>query len=65
MWSYFNENTIPHNLRNGNRLLLPPAESVKFGIISLIFKGSILWNNFTLNLKSCQTIDEFNLELRS
>ena len=30
MWSYFNENTIPYNLRNGNRFLLPPAKSVKF-----------------------------------
>ena len=65
MWSYFNENTIPYNLRNGNRLLLPPAKSVKFGINSLIFRGSLLWNNFPLSLKSCQTIDEFKLELKS
>ena len=59
MWSYFNENTIPYNLRNGNRLLLPSAKSVKFGINSLTFRGSLLWNNLPLNLKSCQTIDEF------
>ena len=32
MWSYFNENIIPCNLRNGNRLLKPPAKYVKFGI---------------------------------
>ena len=43
MWSYFNENTFPYNLRNGNRLLLlPPAKSVKSGITSLIFRGSLL-----------------------
>ena len=43
MWSYFIENTIPCNLRNGSRLLfLSPAKSVKFGIISLIFRGSLL-----------------------
>ena len=41
MWSYFNENTMPYNLRNGNRLLLPPAKFVKFGINSLIFRGSL------------------------
>ena len=41
MWSYFNENTIPYNLRNGNRLLLPRAKFVKFGINSLIFRGSL------------------------
>ena len=64
MLSYLNENTIPYNSRNGNRLLLPPAKTVKFGINSLIFRGSLLWNNLPLNLKSCQTIDEFKLELK-
>ena len=63
-WNYFNENTIPYNLRNGNRLLLPPAKSVKFGINSSIFRGSLFWNNFPLDLKSCQTTDEFKLELK-
>ena len=62
MW-IFNENTIPYNLRKGNRLLLPPVKSVKFGINSLIFRGRLLWNNLTLNLKSCQIIDEFRLAL--
>ena len=64
MWSYFNEDTIPYNLRDGNRLLLPPAKSVKFEINSLIFRGSLLWNYLPLNLKSCQTNDEFKLELK-
>ena len=64
MWSCFNENAIPYNLRNGNRLLLPPSKSVKFGINSLIPRGSFLWNSLPLNLKSCQTIDEFKLELK-
>ena len=41
-WSYFNENTISYNLRNENRLLLPPAKSVMFGINSLILRGSLL-----------------------
>ena len=59
MWSYFNENTIPYNLRNGNRFLLPPTKFVKFGINSLIFRGRLLRNNLPLNLKNCQTIDEF------
>ena len=64
MWSYFNANTIPYNLRNGNRLLLPSSKSVKCGNNSLIFRGSYSWNNLPLNLKSCQTIDEFKLELK-
>ena len=60
MWSYFNENTIPCNLRNGSRLLLSPAKSVKFGNDSLIFRENLFWNNLSLNLKSCQTIDDLN-----
>ena len=64
MWSYFNENIIPYNLRNGHRLLLPLAKSVKLGINSSIFRGSLLWNNLPLNLKGCQTIDEFKLALK-
>ena len=54
--------SILYNLRNGNRFLLPPAKSVKFGINSLTFRGSLLWNNLQLNLKICQTMDEFKLE---
>ena len=64
VWSYFNANTIPYNLSNGNRLLLPHAKSEKCRNNSLIFNGSLLWKNLSLNLKSWQTIDEFKLELR-
>ena len=64
VWSYFNANTIPYNLSNGNRLLLPHAKSGKCRNNSLIFNGSLLWKNLSLNLKSWQTIDEFKLELR-
>ena len=64
MWSCFNANTIPDNLRNGNRLLLPPAKSVNFGINSSIFGGSLSWNNLPLNLKRCETINEFKLDLK-
>ena len=64
IWSYLDENTIPYNLRNENRLLLTPAKYVKFRNNSLIFRRSLLWNNLSLDLKNCQTIDEFKLELK-
>ena len=41
MWSCFNTNPILYNLRKGNRLLIPPAKSVSFGINSLTLRGSI------------------------
>ena len=40
------------------------SKSAKFGITSLIFRGSLLWNNLPLNLKICQTVNEFKLELK-
>ena len=65
MRNYFNENPILCNLRKGSRLLIPPAKSVNFGINSLTFRGSLLWNNLPLRLKNSQTIDELELELNN
>ena len=61
MWHCFNTNPIPYNLRKGRRLLIPPAKSV----ISVTFRGSLLWNNLPLRLKNSQTIDDFKSELKN
>ena len=38
-------NHTPYNLRQGDLLLLPPAKSIRYGVNSLAFQGSLLWNN--------------------
>ena len=35
MWSYFNENPIPSDLRKGIKVFLPPVKSFRFGLNSI------------------------------
>ena len=65
VWDCFNTNPIPYNLRKGSRFLIPPAKSVNFGINSITFKGSLLWNNLPLRCRNSQAIDDFKFELKN
>ena len=65
MWSYFEEKPIPYNLRDGSKLVLPKTKSSRFGINSLRFRGSLLWNSLPVPLKNCQSLNEFKLELKN
>ena len=59
MWSYFEEKPMPYNLRDGSKLVLPKTKSSRFGINSLQFRGSFLWNNLPVFFKNCQSLNEF------
>ena len=63
MWSYFEEKTMPYNLRHGSKLILPKTKSSRFGNNSL-FRGSLLWNNLPVSLKN-QDLSEFKQELKN
>ena len=65
MWSYFEEKTMSYNLRHGSKLILPKTKSSRFGINSLRFRGSLLWNNLPVSLKNCQGLNEFKQELKN
>ena len=65
MWSYFQEKPKPYNLRDGSKLVLPKTKSSRFGINSLRFRGSLLWNNLPVPVKNCQSLNEFKLELQN
>ena len=65
MWSYFNENPIPYDLRKGIKVFLPPVKSFRFGLNSIHFRGSILWNNLPSSIKNSQTINEFKVKLKN
>ena len=45
--------------------LNPPFKSSRFGINSLRFRGSLLWNNLPVPVKNCQSLNEFKLELQN
>ena len=57
MWSYFKVKLMPYNLRDGGKLVSPKTKSLCFGINSLQFRGSFLWNNLTVSLKNCQSLN--------
>ena len=65
MWSYFEEKPMPYNLRDGSKLVLPKTKSSRFGINSLQFRGSFLWNNLPVSLKNCQSLNEFKRESKN
>ena len=65
MWSYFNENPISYDLRKEINVFLPPVKSFRFGINSIHFRGSILWNNLPSSIKNIQTINEFKVKLKN
>ena len=65
MWSYFNENPIPYDLRKGIKVFLPPVKSFRFGLNSIQFRGSSLWNNLPSSIKNSQTINEFKVKLKN
>ena len=64
MWSYFEKKSMPYNLRDGSKLVLPKTKSSPYGINSLQFRGSLLWNNLAVSLKNCQSLNKFKLELK-
>ena len=39
-------------------------KSSGFGINSLRFRGSLLWNNLPVSVKNCHSLNEFKLELK-
>ena len=65
MWFYFNENPIPYDLREGSKVFLSPVKSLRFGLNSIHFRGSILWNNLPSSIKNSETINEFKVKLKN
>ena len=63
MWPFFKNKSIPYNLRNGNICILPPAPLPQYGISSIQFRGSLLWNNLTISVKETVSDKEFKQKL--
>ena len=65
MWPYFRNNPIPYDLRKGSKVFLPPTRSPRYGINSLLFQGSLLWNNLPSSVKNSETLNDFKLKLKN
>ena len=64
MRDYFQMNFSPYDLRKRNTLHLPPAQSARQGINSLLFRGSLLWNNLPREIKESPSTEEFRKRLK-
>ena len=65
MRNYFLKNPIPYGLRKADKAFLPPARSARYGINSLLFRGSLLWDNFPSLVKNSESLNEFKFRLTS
>ena len=60
----FNVKTSGHDLRRGEQLVLPPTKTVKFGIQSLSFVGSLVWDRLPKDMKKSTSFNIFRNRLR-
>ena len=65
MWSYFNENLIPYEIRQEAKKFLPPVKTFRFGFNYIHSRGGILWNNLPLSIKNSQIINEVKAKLKN
>ena len=65
MWSYFTFKNIKHNFRNGPLLKLPISKSMYYGIISVHFKATVLWNDLSQSLKHSEYILNWKENLKN
>ena len=63
VWPFFKNEFIPYNLRNGNICILHPARSSHYGVNSVQFRGSSLWNNLPTSVKESVPVKEFKQKL--
>ena len=62
---FFNKKPVQYNLRKGDIVYLPPAQSSCYRINFLAFRGSLLWNSLPSNKKQSHNLEEFKLKLRN
>ena len=63
MWKYFDRKDIPYNLRTNKLCQLPLTKTQRYGINSLSFRESLMWN--TLDDRIKLAMKNFRTEIRS
>ena len=62
---FFTTKEMSHNLRIKNLLQIPAVKTSSYVQSSLSFRGSILWNTLSDNIKSAQNIKGFKTMIRN
>ena len=53
-----------YDLRRGQQLVLPPTNTVKFGLQSLSFTGSLIWDRISRDVKESPSLNVFKRKLK-
>ena len=59
LWEFFVESRMPYNLRTKVLCRLPQAQTNRYGLDSLSFRGSLLWNALKGEVKKAGTLIKF------
>ena len=64
MWEFFVKKDFPYNLRTKELCKLPSVSSQRYGINFLSFRGSLLWNSLSDDLKLTTCLVKFKKGIR-
>ena len=64
IWEFFVKKDISYNLRTKELCRLPSAKSHRYGLNSLSFRGSLLWNTLDDELKRADSLGSFKTGIK-
>ena len=65
LWDFFSTKKVEYNLRIKNLVKLPQIKTHTFGTHSLTFRGSILWNALSDDMKICKNVAAFKKKIKT
>ena len=65
MWEFFVKKDVQYNLRTKELCKLPSVTSQRYGLNSLSFRGSLLWNTIDDEIKLSPSLKVFKKKVRS
>ena len=64
VWGLHEKKPITYNLRKQNLCKLPTIKTLGFGLDSLSFRGSFLWNTLDDSIKQVETLSRFKKRIK-
>ena len=65
MWDLFTKKVVEYDFRIKILCKLPPARLQRFGTNSFKFKGSLLWNSLSDEIKTAKSLAIFKQKIKS
>ena len=63
MWEFVTRRDVPYGLRSSELCTIPSVNSQRYGINSLSFRGSLLWNALSDEVKLTTSAKNFKKEI--